>query len=31
MSRPTLDKWMGEKLSAPFSRAELEKYQLEIV
>ena len=29
MSRPTLDKWIGEKLGAPFSRAELEKYQLE--
>ena len=31
MSRPTLDKWMGEKLSAPLSRAELEKFQLEML
>ena len=29
MSRPTLDKWISQKLGAPFSRAELEKYQLE--
>lgn len=29
MSRPTLDKWISEKLGAPFSRAELEGYQLE--
>ena len=31
MSRPTLDKWIGEKLGAPFSRTELERYQLEML